>query len=188
VADDHHHPGPGRHRVVQRLARGQVQVVGRLVQQHDVRPAQEQRGQRNQDGLPAGQPLHPVVEVQVLEPQLVQPGAGALLEVPVVTDRREGILCRLTRLDGAQRVPRGGDAEQVADAAVGAEGDGLRQVAHLAPGADHASAGVKLPGGQPEQGRLARAVGPDEPGAARAERHIEAAQYRGSVGPAETEA
>jgi hypothetical protein len=54
VADDHHHPGPGRHRVVQPLARVQVQVVSRLVQQHDVRAAQEQRGQRDTDGLPAG--------------------------------------------------------------------------------------------------------------------------------------
>ena len=32
VADDHHHLGPGRHRVVQPFPRVQVQVVGRLVQ------------------------------------------------------------------------------------------------------------------------------------------------------------
>ena len=65
VADDHHHPGPGCHRVVQPLARVQVQVVGRLVQQQDVGPAQEQRGQRDQDGLATGEPLHPVVEAEV---------------------------------------------------------------------------------------------------------------------------
>ena len=113
VADDHHHPGPGRHRVVQPLARVQVQVVGRLVQQQDVRAAQEQRGQRDTDGLAAGQPLHPVVETDpVSEAQAVQPGAGALLDVPVVPDHREDVLSRLARLDGVQRVPGGGDAEQ----------------------------------------------------------------------------
>jgi hypothetical protein len=53
VADDHHHAGPGRHRVVEALARVQVQVVRRLVEQQDVRAAQEQRGQRDSDGLAA---------------------------------------------------------------------------------------------------------------------------------------
>ena len=187
VADDHHHPGPGRDRVVQPLARVQVQVVGRLVQQQDVRAAQEQRGQRDQDGLPAGQPLHPVVEAQVLEAEAVQPGAGALLDVPVVPDRREGVLSRLARLDGVQRVPGGGDAEQVGNAATGAQGDGLRQVAHLAAGADHAGARAQLPGDELEQGRLARAVHPDQPGPARAERHGQAGEHGRSVGPAETE-
>ena len=187
VADDHHHPGPRRHRVVQPLARVQVQVVGRLVQQQDVRAAQEQRGQRDTDGLPAGQPLHPVVEGQVFEAEPVQPGAGALLDVPVVPDRREDVLSRLARLDGVQRVPGGGDAEQAGNALVGAEGDGLRQVAHLAVGAYRARTGAQLPRDELEQGGLARAVHPDQPGAPRAERHGQAGQHGRSVGPAETE-
>ena len=187
VADDHHHPGPRRHRVVQPLARVQVQVVGRLVQQQDVRAAQEQRGQRDQDGLPAGQPLHPVVEGQVFEAEPVQPGAGALLDVPVVPDRREDVLSRLARLDGVQRVPGGGDAEQAGNALVGAEGDGLRQVAHLAVGLDRAGAWAQLPRDELEQGGLARAVHPDQPGTPRAERHGQAGQHGRSVGPAETE-
>ena len=187
VADDHHHPGPRRHRVVQPLARVQVQVVGRLVQQQDVRAAQEQRGQGDQDGLPAGQPLHPVVEGQVFEAEPVQPGAGALLDVPVVPDRREDVLSRLARLDGVQRIPGGGDAEQAGNALVGTEGDGLRQVAHLAVGLDRAGAWAQLPRDELEQGGLARAVHPDQPGTPRAERHGQAGQHRRSVGPAETE-
>ena len=145
VADDHHHPGPGRDRVVQPPARVQIQVVGRLVQQHDVRPPQEQRGQRDQDGLTAGQPFHPVIEPHPAEPQPVQPGAGALLDVPVVPDRREGRLPGLTRLDSVQGVPGGGDAEQVRHAAAGPQGDGLRQVAHLAAGATAPEPGRSSP-------------------------------------------
>ena len=169
VADDHHHPGPGRHRVVQPPARVQVQVVGRLVQQHDVRPPQEQRGQRDQDGLTAGQPFHPVIEAQMRQSQPVQPSPGALLDVPVVSDRREGILASLTRLDGVQGIPGGGDAEQVRNAAVGSERDGLRQVSHLTADPDSARARTQFPGDQPEQGRLTRAVDPDQPGTAQAQ-------------------
>ena len=141
VADDHHHPGPGCHRVVQPLARVQVQVVGRLVQQQDVRAAQEQRGQRDQDGLAAGEPLHPVVEAEVGEAQAVEPGAGALLDVPVVTHGGVEVRARLTRLDRVQRRPGGRDAEQVGNGATGAQRDGLRQVAHLAAGLDRAGRG-----------------------------------------------
>ena len=192
MADDHDHPGPGRDRVVQALTRVQVEVVGGLVQQHDVRPPQEQRGQRDQDGLTAGQPFHPVIEAGPAEAgppetQPVQPGAGALLDVPVVPDCREGRLPRLTRLDGVQGVPGGGDAEQVRHGATSPEGDGLRQVAHLTAGADQAGARTQFPGDQPEQGRLTRAVDPDQPGAARTEGDGQAGQHGRPVGPAETE-
>ena len=62
VADDHHDAAPEGNRVVEPPARVQVEIVGRLVEQHDVRTAQEQRGERGQDGLAAGQALDPVVE------------------------------------------------------------------------------------------------------------------------------
>ena len=172
MADDHHHPGPRRDRVVQPLARIQVEVVGGLVQQHDVRPPQEQRGQRDQDGLTAGQPLHPVVQAEWPEvdgSEAVQPGPGALLDVPVVPDRGEGRLAGLARLDGVQGVPGGGDAQQVRHGAAGPQGDGLRQVPHLAAGANRTGARAQFPGNEPEQGRLARAVDPDQTGAAWAE-------------------
>jgi hypothetical protein len=113
VADDDHHAGPGGDGVVEPAARVQVEVVGRLVEQQDVRAAQEQRGQRGQDGLAAGQALDPVVQAEAGQPEPVQPGAGPLLDVPVVPDRGEGLLPRLAGLDGVQRVPGGGDAEQV---------------------------------------------------------------------------
>ena len=47
VADDDHDPGPGGDGVVEPSAGVQVEVVGRLVEQQDVRAAQEQRGQRD---------------------------------------------------------------------------------------------------------------------------------------------
>jgi hypothetical protein len=169
------------------LARVQVQVVGRLVQQQDVRLAQEQRSQRDQDGLAARQPFHPVAESQVLEAEPVQPGAGSLLHVPVVADGQVELLIRLTRLDGVQRRPGLGDAEQVADAPAGAEGDRLGQVAHLAAGLDRAFDWAQLARDELEQGGLARAVHPDQPGAPRAERRGQAGERASSVGPAETE-
>jgi hypothetical protein len=87
MADDDHHPGPGGDGVVQPPASVQVEVVRRLVEQHDVRAPQEQRGQRDQDGRAAGQPFHPVIEAKLIQAQAVQPGPGALLDVPVVPDR-----------------------------------------------------------------------------------------------------
>ena len=126
-------------------------------------------------------------EVQVGQAQAVQPGAGALLDIPVVPDGQVEVLPGLTRLDRVQRGPGGGDAEQAGHSAAGTQGDGLRQVAHLAAGADHASAGAQLPGDQPEQRRLARAVDPDQAGAAWPDGDGQAGQDGGTVGPAETE-
>ena len=119
--------------------------------------------------------------------QAVQPGAGALLDVPVVAEGFVEVLARLTRLDGVQRGPGGGDAEQVGHGSADAEGDGLRQVAHLAAGSDRAVAGVQFPRDEPEQGRLARAVHPDQAGPAGAKRRGQAGQHGRPVGPAETE-
>jgi hypothetical protein len=60
-ADDHHDAGPGDHRIVEPPACVHVEVVGRLVEEQNVRPPQEQRGQH---GLAAGQPLHPVIQAE----------------------------------------------------------------------------------------------------------------------------
>src|ERR1035438_3859499 len=128
MADDHQHAGPGRDRLVQPAARVQVEVVGRLVEQQDVRPSQEQGRECDTDGLSAGQPLDPVLQTQAGQAQPVQPGAGSLVGVPVVPDRGEGVRPGLAGLDGVQRVPGGGNAEQVRHGAASPEGDGLRQV------------------------------------------------------------
>ena len=134
VADDHHHAGPGRDRLVQPPARVQVEVVGRLVEQHDVRPPQEQRGQRDQDGLTAGQPFHPVIEPDPPRPAASPAGPARPGRAPRRPSRPRPPRRpprRLTRLDGVQGIPGGGDAEQVRNGATSPERDGLRQVAHL---------------------------------------------------------
>ena len=187
VADDHHHPGPGRYRVVEAPARVQVEVVGRLVEQQHGGAPQEQRGQADQDRLAAGQLPDRVVEAERAEAEAVQPGAGALLHVPVAVDRGEGVIAGLARLDRVQRGPGGGDAEQVGHGGVGAERDGLRQVADVALDAHRAGARVQLTGDEPEQGRLARPVDADEAGPAGAERGGQVREDGGTVGPAKTE-
>ena len=86
------------------------------------------------------------------EAELVEGGEGALLDVPVVADRREVLLGRVARLDGVQRGARRGDAERLVDPQGGVEGDVLRQVADLAGDADGAVGGGELTGDQPQQG------------------------------------
>ena len=121
------------------------------------------------------------------QPEPVQPGPGPLLDVPVVPERGEDLLPHLAGLDGVQRVPDRGDAEQVRDAAARPEGDGLRQISDVPGGADGARSGGQLPGDQPEQGRFTRAVDPDQPGAAGPKRHGQAGQHGDAVGPGKGE-
>jgi hypothetical protein len=90
MADDEQHAGPGRYRVVQPLARVQVQVVRWLVEQDDRRTAKEQRGEGDQHRLAAGQLGHRAVESsRAGEAETVEPGQGAFLDIPVVTDLSE---------------------------------------------------------------------------------------------------
>ena len=112
VADDHQHAGPGRDGVVEPL-RAPGPGCWSARRAAGCPAAAGQRGQRDQDGLAAGEPLHPVVQADAVKTEAVQPGAGALLDVPVVADRREVLLARLARLDGVQRGPGGADAELV---------------------------------------------------------------------------
>jgi hypothetical protein len=150
-------------------------------------PAQEQGGQRDADGLAAGQPRDRVVQAEPSQAKPLQPGAGTFLDIPVIADRGEDVLIGLAGLDGVQRVAGGGDAEQLGYGAAGAEGDGLRQVPDLADDADQTRGRAQLAGDQPEQGRLARTVDADQPGPAAADGQGQAGEDAGAVGPAETE-
>jgi hypothetical protein len=99
----------------QLAARGQVQVVGRLVQQQHVGAAQELGGQAEQDRLAARHLTDAPVQLQVAQPEPVEGGPGALLDVPVVPDGGEAVLGRLAPLDGRQRPADPGDTEHLVD-------------------------------------------------------------------------
>lgn len=96
VTDHDHHTGPGVDRRVKPLPGVPVEVVGRLVQQQHVRPAQQQRGEPQQDGLAARHLADGPVETDRAESELAEYRVGALLHVPVVADRREVLLARVT--------------------------------------------------------------------------------------------
>ena len=95
------------------MARVEVEVVGRLVEQQDVGPLEQLRGQAERDDLAAAEGVQPPVEGDVAEAEPVQLGAGALLDVPVVADRGEVLLARVAGLDGVQRADDRGDAQDL---------------------------------------------------------------------------
>ncbi len=151
MADHDHHPRPGRDGRVQPLARVQVEVVGRLVQQQDVRPAEQQRGQPQQDRLAARDLADGAVQVDVPEAEFTERGERPFLHVPVVAERLEVFLGRVAGLDGVQSGAPCGDAEGLVDAQGGVEGDVLREVADLAGDAQRAVGRGELTGDQLQQ-------------------------------------
>ena len=149
VADHDERAVPGQHRVVQAAPGGQVEVVGGLVEQQHVGAAEELGGQSHHDRLSPGEGRHRAVQVHLVEPEPVQFGPGPFLHVP--DHGLEELLGRLAALDGVQRPPGRGDAEQVGDRTGGAEREVLRQVAEHAAHPDAAVAGRQFPGGEAEQ-------------------------------------
>ena len=91
----------------------------------------------------------------------------------------------VARLDCAQRLPLRRRRPAGRPPGVGVQGEVLRQVADLAGDAHRARRGPQLTGDQPQQGGLARAVRPDQPGAARAEGDVEVGEHAVAVGPGE---
>ena len=87
----------------------EVEVVGRLVEQDDVEPAEQERGQGDPGGLPAGQGRHQRVGADV-EPEVGQHRCDPVVEVgraarhPAV--ERDGVRVVGARLAGPE--PRGG--------------------------------------------------------------------------------
>jgi len=161
----------------------QVQVVGRLVQQQDVRPGEELRRQPGHDGLAARQRGDGPVQADAAESEPVELGAGAFLDVPAVPDGGEVLLGGLAALDGVQRGARRADPQQVRDRGGAVEHEVLRQVADLAVDGHGPRRRAQLAGDEPEQGGLAGAVGPDQARPARAERGVEAVEDDGAVLP-----
>lgn len=163
MADHDHDPGPGLDGRVQPSARVQVEVVGGLVQQQDVRSAQQQRGQPQQHRLAARDLADGAVQIDVPEPEFAERRERPLLDVPVVADDLEVLLGHVARLDGVQSGAGGGDAERLVDPQGRVERDVLRQTADLARDADCAVGRGEFARDQLQQGRLPDPLTPTRP-------------------------
>ena len=149
-----------------------VEVVGRLVEQQHLRVLEQRRRQQRARLLAAREAVQRPVARQVLDPEPAPDLLGAGLGGPGL--RRLGALERVgvavevafVRAQGGERLAR--LAERVAEQRVErrlARGRLLREVADAAVAGDRAAVGVLAAGQQPQQRRLAGAVGADEAGA-----------------------
>ena len=80
VGDQHDAAAQAADERLEPLEPGEVEVVGRLVEQHDVEAAQQQRGQRDAGGLAARQRGHQRVRADV-EAEVGQHRRQPLVEV-----------------------------------------------------------------------------------------------------------
>ena len=181
VRDEHDATAQAGDEGLEPVEPGEVEVVGRLVEQDDVEAAEQQGGQRRAGRLPARQRGHEGVVADV-EPELAEHRGDAVLEVrgaarePVV----EGdAVCRV----GAGRVAAPSAARRRlhrlgggggAGAAGDVVGDGLAgdALVLLRQPADERVAGSRrdgagqrgrLAGEEAQERGLARAVGADDP-------------------------
>ena len=165
-----------------------VEVVGRLVEEQDVGPAQQQPGQAEAHDLAAGDLAQSAPEQGAGQAEALELGDGALLGVPAVADHLDqGRGVAVAGLEVADRPQDGADAQEVVDALGAVEGEVLRQVADLAHAGDRAGRGGEQPGGQLEHGGLAGAVGADQPGAAGGDEQVETVEGDGAVGPGQAD-
>ena len=177
--DDGPGPQPGDE-ALEPVEAVEVEVVGGLVEQHDVEAGQQQGREAGARGLPAGQRRHGQAGVDV-EPDLGQHRGRPVLEVgraqgePLL--ERGGVLVvgagrALAERLGRRVHPRlgrrdpGAPGEVGHDRLAGAALGLLREVPDRGAGRvedDRAGVGLGLAGQHAQQGRLAGAVGPDEP-------------------------
>lgn len=122
VADQQQAAGEVRKDVVELVTGLGVEVVGRLVEQEDVRALEQLGGQAEGDDLAAAEGAQAAVQVEAGEAQPVQLCAGALLDVPVVADGGEVLLADVSGLDGVQGADHPGDAEHLGDGEVTGQG------------------------------------------------------------------
>ena len=88
MGNQHHTAAQALHKRFQLGQAVQVQVIGGLIQQHDVEPAQQQGGERHARGLSAGEPGHL--------------GLGADVQAKVREDRRYAFI----QVRGAEAIHR----------------------------------------------------------------------------------
>ena len=154
----------------------EVEIVRRLVEQKDVEPAEEDRGERSAGGLATGEHGERPVELGI-EAKLGQHLLRARFEIAAAT-REEGVerLRVGMRLLGLVCEARGkrvhpplglGDAgtpREIRAQCLARERIALlRQVAHRTGRPNRAAIGRVEPGEQPQERRLAGAVRPHEP-------------------------
>src|SRR5690606_22362276 len=182
-----HDAGPRLDPVVQPAPGVAVEVVGRLVEQQDVGPAEALRRQPEQHRLAARQLPDPPVQVDMVAPETEQRRPGAFVDAPVFPDHREVLLGRVPALDGAYRPAYLRDAEHLVDRQVSVERQILTQMADGAGDRDRPAGGLELAGDQPEQGRLARPVATDQTGPSGSDGEAETVEDPIAFGPAEVQ-
>ena len=139
VADEHDRRAQRLEALLEPLDRGDVEMVGRLVEEEDVRLRRQCAGERGAAAFAAGKPRRILLAGETEGFEEVAAAMG-------IVARRQ------SRFD---ECAGGGEAREVGL---------LRQVAHRHRRLDEAAAGIGLdqPGGDLEERRLARAVPPDQ--------------------------
>jgi hypothetical protein len=177
VGDDHGAARALGDEALQAVEPVEVEVVGRLVEQQHVEAREQDRGQGRARRLPARQRGGLELQQRGVEPEVAQDGLRPRLEVgaaerqPGLERARVGVgrpgLARRHRVGGGVHARVGGrhpgaPREVVLEALAGRAVGLLRQVARRPGGQAHAAAvGAVDARQQPQQRRLARAVGPD---------------------------
>ena len=142
-------------------------------------------GEADPNDLAAGDLAEVPVEQCRREPEALELGGCALLDVPGVTDDVE--VGRIARpgVQPADRPPDLAYAEQIVDATGPVESEVLRQVAEGPGDLDRAALGCQQPGREAEERRLAGAVGADQAGAAGRDEEVETVEGDVAVRPRE---
>nr|GID85129.1 hypothetical protein Ade03nite_40530 [Actinoplanes derwentensis] len=160
-----------------------VEVVGGLVEQPNAGAFQQLGGEAQGDHLAAAESAEAAVEGDLGEAETVEFGAGALLDVPVVTDRGEMLLGRVAGLDGVQGGQHPVDAEDLRDRLVRHQRQVLRQISEHTTDGDGAAGRAQRAGDQFQQRGLAGAVGGHQPGAALRHGERQAIEDRSVIRP-----
>ena len=139
MADDDERAAAAIKIALQPFDRGEIEMIGRLIQQQDIRRGRHDPRQRRAAALASGQLGGVIIAMQ---PELLQNIPGLI----AIVTRTE------PRFDIGQR---GGEARKVRL---------LRQVANGGPGLHETAAAVRFdcPGGDLQQRRFPRAVAPDQ--------------------------
>ncbi len=121
------------------------------------------------------------------QPELGQRQRGALLDVPVRPDKVVQVRVGVTVEDAMQRAARPGNAEELVEPVGNLGVQSLREIRREPNDRHRSPGGCQLTGEQPQQGRLATAVGADQTRAPGREGDIETIEDALSIRPAEGE-
>src|SRR5690625_4389762 len=144
-------------------------------------------GQAHQGRFTSGEFFEAPVQLHRGQPEAVQNGPGAFLDVPVGAHRLEVFLAYVTRLDGPQRAKCGFHPQRVCDGAARLPGNVLGHVTQPAVHRDGAGGGLQVPGDEARERGFARAVDADEARATGGEGGRETIEHLVADGPGEGE-